>query len=37
MLKPLETNLRVGVSRVGAYIVLSGGRKCSLITSVGGS
>jgi hypothetical protein len=33
--EPLEADLRVGVTRFGACIVLSEGGGCSLITSVG--
>jgi hypothetical protein len=36
-LEPLKANFRVGISRFGAYIVLSRGRKYSPITSVSNS
>lgn len=35
MLKPLEADYRVGISRVGARILPFKGRKSSLIASIG--
>jgi hypothetical protein len=35
MLKPLKADLRVGISRVGARILPSKGRKGSLVALIG--